>query len=189
MTILASIRWRRIDAPGHDDCRLEETASGWRLYGVAVFQHESGPAELSYNVHCRRDWITESGEVRGVVGDRAIDILIERSDGAWRLNGEGTPGLDHLLDLDLSFTPATNLLQLKRVPLPLGEAVALPAAWFNLETGALTELRQIYERRSAHALRYRAPDVGYEGVLELAPNGFVLRYPGLWEAVEAVKDL
>jgi hypothetical protein len=51
-----------------------------------------------------------------------------------------------------------------------------------LETGALTELRQIYERRDAHRLSYRAPDVDYEGLLELAPSGFIRRYPGLWEA-------
>ncbi|MDQ6869318.1 MAG: hypothetical protein M3178_13370 [Pseudomonadota bacterium] len=32
---------------------------------------------------------------------------------------------------------------------------------------------------------YEAPSVGYEGLLELAPDGFIRRYPNLWEAEPA----
>jgi uncharacterized protein len=182
MTITASILWRRIDTPGHDACRLEEEEAGWSLCGAAVFRHALGPANISYDVRCDRHWKTLSGRVHGAIGERRIDYFIARRDGAWSLNGEEAPGLAHLVDLDLSFTPATNLLQVKRVDLPMGQAIHSPVAWFNLETGALTALRQIYERRGELALYYQAPEVGYEGLLELAPSGFVRRYPGLWEA-------
>jgi uncharacterized protein len=182
MAILASMLWRRIDTPGHDACWLEQEPGGWRLSGVAVFLHASGPTALSYCVRCDSAWITLDGRAHGSIGDRQVDYSISRDGGVWRLNGETAPGLGHLLDLDFSFTPATNFLQLKRVPLPLGEAISLPAAWFDLETGALTQLRQTYERRDDQRLHYQAPDVGYEDVLELAPSGFIRRYPGLWEA-------
>jgi uncharacterized protein len=182
MAIVASILWRRVDAPGHDACKLEDRRSGWRLQGAAIFRHSIGPASVSYTVDCDSRWRTLSGRVYGTIGEREIDYHIARRDDAWLLNGESVPGVGHLVDLDLSFTPATNLLQVKRVPLPVGEPISLPAAWFNLDTGALTELEQIYERRSEHALFYRAPGVGYDGLIELAPNGFITRYPGLWQA-------
>jgi uncharacterized protein len=182
MTILASILWRRVDAPGHDACRLEEEDSGWSLHGAAVFRHWAGAASLSYSVRCDRDWKTLWGRVHGAIGERRIDYLVMREEDAWLLNGEEAPGLAHLSDLDLSFTPATNFLQVKRVALPLGETVHSPAAWFDLEAGALTELRQIYQRRGDLALHYQAPDVGYEGLLELTPSGFISNYPGLWAA-------
>jgi hypothetical protein len=182
MAIVASILWRRVDAPGHDACRLEDCRSGWRLQGAAIFRHSIGPASVSYAVDCDSRWRTLSGRVYGTIGEREIDYHIARRDDAWLLNGESVPGIGNLVDLDLSFTPATNLLQLKRVPLPIGSAIPLPAAWFDLDTGALTELEQIYERRSERVLFYRAPGVGYEGLIELAPNGFIMRYPGLWQA-------
>jgi hypothetical protein len=182
MAIMASILWRRIDGPGHDACRLEDSQSGWRLQGAAIFRHQSGPANVSYAVDCDDHWRTTSGRVRGFIGENEIDYHIVKRGDAWLLNGNNVPALGHLLDLDLSFTPATNFLQLKRVALPIGKAISLPAAWLNLDTGALTELAQIYERRSEHALYYRAPGVGYEGLIEVAPNGFIERYPGLWQA-------
>ena len=99
-----------------------------------------------------------------------------RRGAAWTLNDAPATGLD------LSFTPATNLQQLRRVAIGEGEAVQLPVAWLDVDAGTLTRLPQIYERRGAAALWYRAPSVGYEGMLGLAPNGFIGRYPGLWEA-------
>jgi len=180
--IVASMLWRRIDTPGHDACRLEKTPFGWSLHGAAVFRMAGEAANLSYSVNCDGDWKTVSGRIAGAVGERAVDDLIVRENGGWRLNGDPAPGLEGLDDLDLSFTPATNVLQLRRVELPTGRRIRLPAAWFDLETRRLSELEQIYERRDALSLSYRAPGVGYEGLLELAPNGFIRRYPGLWEA-------
>lgn len=37
-------------------------------------------------------------------------------------------------------------------------------------------------RTGPDALWYRAPSVGHEGLLELAPNGFIRNYPSLWIA-------
>jgi len=185
MPIIASALWRRIDTPGHDACRLEELPSGWRLNGAAVFLHRGEPVNLSYAVRCDHGWRASYGRVFGAVGGQTVDYVIQRrSDHGWTLNGERVDSLDHLDDLDLSFTPATNVLQIRRVALPLGEAVRLPAAWFDFDSGALSELEQIYECRNACAFDYRAPDVGYEGTLELSPNGFIRIYPGLWEAEE-----
>jgi hypothetical protein len=180
--IVASMLWRRLDTPGRDACRLEKTPSGWTLRGAAVFRMAGEAANLSYSVDCDGDWKTVSGRIAGAVGGRAVDDLIVRENGGWRLNGDPTPGLESLDDLDLSFTPATNVLQLRRVELPTGRPIRLPAAWFDPETRRLSELQQIYERRDALSVYYRAPGVGYEGLLELAPNGFIRLYPGLWEA-------
>lgn len=47
-------------------------------------------------------------------------------------------------------------------------------------TSSLTHLAQRYERRSATAYGYAAPELGFVRELEVAPSGFVRRYPELW---------
>jgi hypothetical protein len=86
------------------------------------------------------------------------------------------------VDLDLGFTPATNLLQLGRLALTEGQAADAPVAWLDVSAGTLEVLSQRYERRSATTYWYEAPGFGYAGLLEVAPTGFITRYPGLWEA-------
>jgi hypothetical protein len=185
MTILATALWRRLDRPGHDACRLERRADGWRVTGGSVFRHDAGPANIGYCVDCDADWKTVRGEIRGFLGDRWVEFVVVRQEDAWILNGAPVSGLDHLVDLDLGFTPATNLQQLRRVPIAESGHAQIPVAWLDVDAGELTELPQRYERRGDAAFWYEAPSVGYEGLLELAPDGFIRRYPNLWEAEPA----
>jgi hypothetical protein len=186
MQLVSSMLWRRLDLPGHDACRLWQQANGWHLQGSAVFRHHNGPAHVCYAVRCDPRWRTVSGRIHGFIGQISLDYRIIRRASLWRLNGIPVAGLGHLLDLDLGFTPATNLLQLRRVRIEVNEIVSLPVAWFDPDSGTLTELPRIYEHRRQDAFWYKAPGAGYEGLLELAPNGFIRRYPGLW--VDEVPD-
>ena len=173
-----------MDGPGHDAACLQSRDSWWRLSGSAVFLHESGPAALAYSVETDGRFVAKRGTIRGFVGDRAVDHDMRREAGHWTLDGAAIDGLSHLLDLDFGFTPSTNTLALKRAPPPVRQKTSLPAAWFDLDGATLTELSQTYERLSETSFHYRAPSVGYEGVLEFHGDGFISVYPGLWIRVD-----
>jgi hypothetical protein len=180
--VAASVLWRRLDIPGHDACRLEESGAGWRIEGTAVFRHDGLPARLDYHVTCDPGWRSQRGWVRGWLGPRSVNFDMARTgDGVWTLDGAVVPGLERCPDLDFGFTPATNLLQLRRLALAEGQAAEAPAAWLDVSAGTLQVLPQRYERRTAATYWYEAPTVGYAGMLEVTPIGFTRRYPGLWE--------
>jgi uncharacterized protein len=175
--------WRRLDTPGHEACRLEESDAGWQLEGTAVFLHDGVPAQLTYQVACDPAWCTQEGQVRGWLGGQSVEFtLVRTATGVWSLNGAVVPGLERLADLDLGFTPATNLPQLRRVALAQGQAVDVPVAWLDVVAGTLAVLPQRYERRTEATYWYEAPSVHYAGLLEVTSTGFIRRYPGLWEA-------
>jgi len=175
-----NVLWRRLDRPGHDAALLRPEGDGWRLSGAAVFGAEKGPVSLVYTIDVDGDWRARRGIVLGFVGDRSVEYEILHASEGWRLNGVLVDGLGHLIDLDLSFTPATNALQLKRAAPAIGETLRLPAAWLDVDAASLAELPQVYERLGSTLYRYVAPSVPYEAVLELTPDGFVRTYPGLW---------
>jgi len=178
-----SMLWRRLDTPGHDACHLLEDKGGWRLSGTAVFQQEGAPACLTYALAGDRSWRTGRAEVSGWIGAVAVDVTVIRTgSGEWIMNGAMVPGLEGLVDLDLAFTPATNLLQLRRVNLAEGHRAEVPVAWLDVVAGSLSRLPQTYERRTRLTYWYESPTAPYSGLLEVDPSGFIARYPGLWEA-------
>jgi hypothetical protein len=63
------------------------------------------------------------------------------------VNSAAVPGLDGCIDLDFGFTPATNLLHLRRTGLAEGQEADVNVAWFDVPAGALTMLPQRYKRR------------------------------------------
>ena len=183
MTI-KSILWKRLDTPGHDACTINRNNTGWKLCGTAVFRHEGHPARLSYEVVCDAAWRTLSGKVEGWLGERSVAFNIARMEtDVWKFNHQNVMHLETCVDLDLGFTPATNLLPLRRLNLSVGQAANAPSAWLNVSESALTLLPQRYGRRSETTYWYEAPTVQYAALLTVDQTGFVIQYPGLWEVV------
>jgi hypothetical protein len=183
-TLEQTILWRRIDQPGHDACALWSSRDGWRVAGTAVFALDGEPCHLRYEVHCDRSWHSRLGMVDGWIGQKPIDFRIVSIPGQrWTLNGVEEKAVTGCADVDLSFTPATNLLQLRRLALGVGEQGEAPAAWLRFPESALGRLEQTYARVAHERYDYRAPTVEFAAQLEVTNTGFVTRYPGLWEMV------
>ncbi len=183
--VRAQVLWERLDTPGHDACVLEEDGGGWKLHGCAVFRSEHGPSRLTYCVQCSSAWQALRGEVHGWLGTQQVNWdLVRSATGGWAVNGQLADHLEGRLDLDLGFTPATNVIPLRRLALAEGQAAQAPAAWFDASAGTLAPLPQRYERRASSSYYYEAHTVPYVALLEVAPSGFILQYPGLWRAVE-----
>ncbi len=178
-----SAAWTRLDRPGCDAALLRPHREGSLLLGAAAFDHDGGSATVAYQVETDARWETKRGLVCGFLGDKAVRHEILRDTTGWRLNGVLVEGLGRLVDLDYGFTPATNALQLARIALRIGQRAEVPVAWFDLDSATLIELPQIYERRGETSYWYEAPTVPYHALLEIAPNGFVQSYPGLWRLV------
>lgn len=178
--MLVTAFWKRLDLPGRDAARVRRTPAGYDLSGQAVFLDPAGPAALRYVLDLGPDWSTRQGRITGFIGERTIDSHIVRGMRGWTVNGRDC-GLADVIDLDLGFTPATNMVQLRRVAPAQGDRVEFDVAWCDGGEDDLTRLPQVYRRLSAFDYAYEAPTVGYAGTIVLAPSGFAASYPGLWE--------
>ena len=181
---IAVFLWRKLDHPGHDSCRLFKLADGWRLNGTAIFLDNDRPCHLQYDVAADGTWKTRSAKVSGYIGKKALDVRIASAGAArWRLNGILTRSVTGCVDVDLGFTPATNLLALRRLALKVGQRAEAPAAYLQFPEMRLVKLPQSYLRTGRTEYEYEAPTVGYSGTLQVMPHGAVSRYPGLFELV------
>lgn len=175
----ASAFWNRLDFAGSDVCHLVRIAGGWRLEGFAAF-FDGQPVGIHYAVDCSSGWVTRSARLRCLVDDTELSVTIGHSKDVWLLRGEAVSGLEGCVDIDLGFTPATNLLAIKRLALGVGESASVVSAWYDVSSDSLTRLDQSYRRLDEARYAYAAPSVSYEGTLEFGPDGFVNQYPGLW---------
>lgn len=178
-----SVLWRRLDKPGHEFARVSFTDSLWHLTGTAVFLHDNSPANLAYEILCDSDWQTRSGRVKGWVGGKTIEIeLSTDSKRRWRLNGKETPEVAGSIDLDLNFSPSTNLLPIRRLVLGIGQAAEVRAAWLRFPNFTLEPLMQSYRRIDISKYRYESAGGRFVRDLEVNATGFVVHYPDFWQA-------
>lgn len=179
-----TILWRRLDRPGHEVARLRARDDGAELSGTAVFLHEEEPCDLSYRVVCDAAWRTVSTVVRGMVGDRRVDLGIAVDDTQrWSVNGEETPAVAGCTDVDLGFSPSTNTLPIRRLDLAVGDEAEVAAAWLPFPALDLEPLPQVYRRVGERSYRYESAGGRFVRTLRVDRAGLVVDYPGLWRAL------
>ncbi|MGH7331717.1 MAG: putative glycolipid-binding domain-containing protein [Candidatus Rokuibacteriota bacterium] len=182
-----SILWRRLDQPGHESARLTSGPGSGRLAGTAVFIHDHQPCRLDYVIECDARWHTSSGRVAGWVGRETVEIeLAVDGDGQWRLNGTTCPGVTGCIDLDLNFSPSTNLLPIRRLGLAVGQEASVRAAWLRFPGFTLEPLEQRYRRLDGETYRHESAGGRFVTELHVDTAGFVTTYPGIW-TVQAVR--
>ena len=179
---LTAILWRRLDQPGHEACWLSRESPSWQLVGAAVFAEAGEPCCLSYHILCTADWRTVSATVEGRVGQQSLDVEIESDGGGhWQMNGVAAPQVAGCLDIDLSFSPATNLLPIRRLGLQVGQHAAVRAAWLRFPDLDLVPLEQTYQRLGESTYRYSSSDGQFVAQLTVNAHGLVTHYEGLWQ--------
>lgn len=181
-----TILWRRIDVPGHEFGRLAPREDGWVLSGTAVFVHELRPCMLHYVIRCASDWRTVSAWVGGNIGEEEVGVDVAVDDERrWWVNGIEYPGVRGCMDIDLGFSPSTNLLPIRRLAPGIGEEAAVRAAWLPFPSLTLERLDQVYRREAEMVYRYKSGGGRFTRTLEVNATGFVTVYPGLWQAEAA----
>lgn len=178
-----TILWRRLDLPGHEIGRLRQQDDRWELSGTALFTHEHRPCRLDYLVICDPAWRTTSARVIGTLGDREVDLRISVTAGhQWHLNGVEYPAVAGCIDIDLGFSPSTNLLPIRRLGLDVGEEAGVRAAWLGFPSLEPANLPQMYRREEDRTYRYESGGGTFVTLLKVNGSGFVTSYPGAWQA-------
>jgi uncharacterized protein len=183
MEHLNSILWRGIVLPGHEACQLFERNSQWYLQGSAIFSHEEKPCLLSYAIICDHTWYTLSAQVKGWLGNKQISIMLKTDpDHNWWLNDVEITGVKGCIDVDLNFSPSTNLIPVRRLKLKVGEKAELTAAWLKFPGFNLEPLPQSYEMLDEQVFRYTSNNGRFVTDLHVNQAGFATDYPGIWVA-------
>ena len=79
-------------------------------------------AGWDYSITCSSEWDTAAANVTGWVGADDVSVtIVSDSSRRWRLNGLEVTAVAGCMDIDLNFSPSTNLLPIRRLNLAIGE--------------------------------------------------------------------
>ena len=175
---MTALLWQAADG-GSEICVLERAGRGWRLRGTVLTHEANEPIELRYAVTVDAAWATTDVEVLVAFAGGEPREPAELG-GLWSGN-ERPPELRGCVDVDLSFTPATNTLPIRRLRLEVGEEAEIQVAWLVWPELRVRPVLQRYARLAEDRYRYAQDDFAAE--LTVDEQGLVLEYEGLWKAI------
>lgn len=175
-----TLRWRPLDGVGFEHCEITATSESITARSVVIGDHDGHAFGARYELRLDPDWTFRTLHLERI--DGASVTLQSDGRGRW-IDGENhhLVELDGCIDIDISATPLTNTLPIRRTRLVPGEPQRFDMAWLPLDTLAPFVDGQIYTRIDDSHCRYQAADGSFEALLELDADGFVTNYPGLFE--------
>lgn len=167
-------RWNRADGDGSEQVELRWENEGW-----TVTSEVAGP-NISYVLRLSATWSIRQFLLFRDLDDPDLWLGTDGS-GRWgELNGAHRPDLDGCRDIDLTVTPFTNTLPIRRLTLDVGDAADIIVATVDTDTLGIVPVRQRYHRVAEHRFAYRNHDSGFETEFDIDPYGLVHDYPGMF---------
>jgi hypothetical protein len=170
---MTTYRWRGLGTGSveHLDLHLRDE----RLRARSVV--DLGPVRLEYAVELDTAWVFRALRLRSS-GGRELDV--SRDDGVWRVDGADRPDLADAVDVDLSFSPFTNTLPIRRLDLAVETAADIVTAYVDGATFEVSPDPQRYTRLAADRYVYESRDGDFHREISVDADGFVVDYPGLF---------
>ena len=179
---MATILWQDVETGALDRCRMEAGRDGLRLSGTVLTPAYGTPLDVRYLVEAGPDGLTRRVELE-LDGGSTRRVLL--ADGAGRWRWEGGPELPEVagsLDVDLTVTPATNTLPIRRLAaLEASHAAGLQMAWVQFPGLEVLASAQRYQRLAADRWHFSNGD--FHAELLVDPDGLVLDYGGLFRSL------
>jgi uncharacterized protein len=183
--VIREVMWRAWEESGLGHLRLAVPNGGVIADGIVLGLAEGCPFRLAYEVRCDAYWRVRYARV-GVPGEPPKTELLSDGEGNWATSdGRAVAYLEGCGYVDISETPYTNTLPIRRLGLAPGESAEICVAYFDgteLQPWPGPQRYTCLQKASDGGLyRFVSLDGGFTADLAVDADGLVFDYPGLFK--------
>jgi uncharacterized protein len=173
-------RWQDWSQAGLEHLVLDQRGGEIVANSAVIGASEEHPFAVQHTIACDTNWRVRKAIVSEINSGLTVSLT---SDGAgnW-FDGSGS-GLTHLsgaIDIDISATPFTNTLPIRRLQLSPGESAEILVAYVQVPGLTVSLDRQRYTCLDRRLYRYESLDSDFVREIQIDDNGLVTVYPGLF---------
>ena len=177
------VRWRHLEGEGLQQATLAPRGSDLDATGVVVGADDDGAYAGWFHICLDAGWNVTRFAVHHAA-DQRLALQAERH-GRWTdARGAPLPEFDGCIDIDISTTPFTNTLPIRRLPWQAGQARELDMLYVPFDTLAPRRDRQRYPcLEPGRRFRFEALRSGFTAEISIDDDGLVVDYPGLFRRI------
>ncbi len=183
-----NILWASLTNTGLEHLRLSQNEEHIIADGLIIGIQDHRPFRLRYEIRCDTQWRVRSAHLS--VDDPPHTLqLHSNGKGTWTAKtGDPLPAFDGCFDIDISVTPFTNTLPIRRTGLKTGETCDLTVVYITAPDLQIEPLQQRYTclntTLDSATYRYESPSSEFTADLSVDADGLVLFYPELFKRVQ-----
>lgn len=137
---------------------------------------------IKYSIRLSSDWKVQEVKLESSSFEKDVVYLKSDLNGTWfNEYDEELPELKGCYDVDISVTPFTNTLPIRRLGNTLKSKQNIKVLYLDGLLGRYKKVTQDYLKLSPNLYRYEAGFGKFKTEIEVDENGLVINYPGLFK--------
>lgn len=185
-----NIVWKATDELGLEHLQLSESQNEIIADGTIIRVENQTSFRVRYQIRCDARWQVREVKIDLLgANDKSIRL---KSDGAghWTdAEDNRLPVFDGCLEMDISATPFTNTLPIRRLRLEQGESANIEVVYLSLPGLTVQKSKQRYtclekaEGREFYLFEELGVFKGFNAEIAVDERGFVTEYPNLFKQI------
>jgi hypothetical protein len=154
-----------------------QTAKG-RINGLI----HGKPVSLAYQITLTNNWYVKELTIQSSLYDKSVIQLQSDLQGYWfDADGNEMPTLQGCFDIDISLSPFTNSIPIKRLGEQLLQRTALDVVYIDLMAWECKKVSQYYTKKISEKYLYEGVFRNFQADLIYSKDGFIQHYPSLFD--------
>ena len=183
------IWWSSLDETGLEHLKISQNDAHIIAESVVLKLEGGKPFELTYRIRTDSWWRMREVELTLRANGTMQDIQVF-ADGAGNWSdsvGNELPEYSGCLEIDISATPFTNTLPVKRSALKIGETLDISVVYFLIPEMSIQRSEQRYTKLENDLYRFEENGLfaGFTADVRFDSDGLVIDYPDLFRRIES----
>ncbi|MFO7445873.1 MAG: putative glycolipid-binding domain-containing protein [Ignavibacteriaceae bacterium] len=181
--------WERMDEKTIEYCTVnynDDIQINSYITGVV----EDNPFHVEYGLRLNKKWQINSFSIKIFSRSEKTMSLTGQEDlnsaFVWKdEKGKPLPEFNGCNDIDISLTPLTNTLPIRRLSLPPNQPQIINVLYINLPSGDLKPVKQRYTNLGNNKYLYESLDSDFKSEIDINNEGFVTKYSIYWKLIKS----
>jgi len=186
--MLRKIIWSNRADTGLEHFYLRHNNDEVTADGIVIGVEGNVAFRVRYQIHCDLRWHVRRVSVKSLEENDQTISFVSDGLGNWtHESGNPIPELEGCFDVDITATPFTNTLPIRRLSLTSGESAEIKVVYFRIpEMQVSVELQRytcLETSRAGGKYKFESLNDGFTAVITVDADGFVEDYPELFKRV------
>lgn len=181
------IVWEGTDWKSIECLSWREEDKEWTITSHITGFIEGLPFGIYYTIELDSKWQAQHFLISDLNNpDNVIDLYSDTK-GKWFDRDEAVNALEGCMDIDITLTPFTNTLPLRRLDPEKGKRTRIEVLYVRLPEFTFEKVEQYYTKLDDNKYLFEMPEIDFKAELQVDANKMVMDYPGLFKRIFPAK--
>jgi uncharacterized protein len=166
-----------------EQCTIEHGTKGMAVTSRIEGSYHGSLLLVDYDITLNERWEVMTFRVDGRYDELIVAFGGKKENGRWIVNDEPLPECETCFDIDISLTPFTNTLPIKRLDLEEGVRTRIDVLYIDIFENTIGRRQQLYQKLPDDRYRFENVPKDFEATIKFDADSFVKTYPGLFRQV------